>query len=265
MSLHADGLSTRRTPRVWVPGVLGVLTFPLGLVGFWQYEHIHGLHGTILDWGYHTLQLFILHGVHLHHPIPWTLHLARYLAPAATLYGMYQLAVLAFQEPFRAIRLRYARRHVVIVGDGPLARQIATTFCTRGHTVVTVGAQEPDWVTASRLRGRYLHVPSDAPAMPPFGTLRVFHSAQVILAGQDDPANVAAAVRLAEWFAGQRAPAPRPPCHVHLFDLPMRQMFARHRLFEGPAGAVRLSLFNVYDNCARDLLQQFPLDHIPMP
>src|SRR5262249_14269120 len=41
-----------------------------------------------------------------------------------------------------------------------------------------------------------------------------------------------------------------------------RQLFTWYRMFEKNPGARCLSTFNIYDNCARDLLERFPLDRI---
>jgi hypothetical protein len=107
-----------------------------------------------------------------------------------------------------------------------------------------------------------IHVPPDPAATLPFDKLSVLQSQHVILAGRDDPANVATAVRIMEFLAAQQGKRSFPACHVHLFDLRMRQLFARHRLFERNPGAVRFSTFNVYENRARALLEQHHLDHI---
>jgi hypothetical protein len=98
--------------------------------------------------------------------------------------------------------------------------------------------------------------------MLPVGNLKVLTSQQVILAGEDDTANVASALRLLEFHAGQQGQRVLPPCHIHLFNLHMRQLFARYRLFESNSQIAHLSTFNVYDNCARDLLEKCHLDRI---
>jgi hypothetical protein len=261
MTMHSEGSSSIRTPWAWVPWALGVLALPLGIVGFRQYDLAHGGHGTFFDWVYYTLQLFILHGVHLEPPVPVPLHLARFLAPAATLYALIQTVLLVFKEPFRAFRLWGIRGHLVLVGDGPIARQLALDLSARGNRVLAVAAQELRGESLPFLKKHYLHIPFDATSTPPFDKMRLPHSRQVILAGSDDPGNVATAVRLIDFLAATERKRALPACQVHLFDLRMRQLFAKHRLFEKNPGAVRVSTFNVYENCARSLLAQFWLDH----
>ncbi len=257
----AHGGNIAALPWHWEKGLqaLGLLALPLGVLGFWQYDLGHEGHGTLLDWLYYTLQLFVLHGVHLDPPVPWCLHLARFLAPVFTLYGLLWSVMQVFQEPFRALHLWRIRQHVLLIGDGALALRLATDLCADGRRVVTVGsaARQDAFLALPR---QCLYLPSDLATALPWHTLRVQTSQQIILATEDDQSNIGTAVQLVQFYKENTPQATVPPCHVHLFGFFTRELFTRYRLSESHPEAKGLTTFNIYDTCARDVLERYPLD-----
>jgi hypothetical protein len=114
------------TRRRWLIVALtaAAAAFALGLVGYWQ---VAAGPKTWLDLIYHTLQLFVLgsdplqsDGVH-----PVALEIARFLAPATTVYALVETLRALWREEWRRRRLARARGHAIVCGDDIISRLLA--------------------------------------------------------------------------------------------------------------------------------------------
>ncbi|MHB8765169.1 MAG: hypothetical protein ACYDA8_12670, partial [Deferrisomatales bacterium] len=106
----------------------------LGFVGFT--EHF-GARRPALDSLYLTLQLFTLDGGSLAGPLPWTLELARFLAPALTVCAAVKAGAVLFRDQLRALRARSRRGHAVVCGLGSMGLAYALDL-RRTRPVVVV-------------------------------------------------------------------------------------------------------------------------------
>src|SRR6266849_3818233 len=64
----------------WLAALIALAAAGSGAYGLWLYDVSHEGEADLWSIGYHTLQLFVLHAPHLDPPIPWPLHLGRWLA-----------------------------------------------------------------------------------------------------------------------------------------------------------------------------------------
>lgn len=130
--------------RLTLTLAFAVLAFVLGYVGFGDYLDRKGsLAGTnAVDRVYDTLQLFVLSATPLETgPFGWPLDVARFLAPATTVFALGQTLALLFGDWFRSWRFRNEVGHSVVVGDTPAAAQLARSLVREGRKrVVLVGA-----------------------------------------------------------------------------------------------------------------------------
>jgi len=108
------------------------LAFGLGTVGFWIYDKKPAGIAPWFDALYHSLQLFILHMPHVEGPMNWCLELGRWLAAAlfgmAALIALYDLVMRDIQQ----FRLRFAKGHVVICGQGPKVIELVKCYAGKG-------------------------------------------------------------------------------------------------------------------------------------
>jgi RyR domain-containing protein len=82
---------------------------------------------------YYDLQLFVLGSEPLQHagPYPWPLNVARFAAPLATVYALFEAARALFDERYHRWRRAHRRAHAIITGDTPAAAALVARLCER--------------------------------------------------------------------------------------------------------------------------------------
>lgn len=235
--------------------------FVLGLWGFRQYDGAHGGEGDFLDHLYYTTQLYVLHGHHLEPPVPFSLQLARLLAPILPIYGVVRGLAILLRGPLRSLRLRLLSGHVVVVGDGPGASHLANDFRARGRDVILASSEGAD-AGEGLLRRGVLRCSGPLGATV-LAQLRIPHCERVVLADESDDVNLGTCLGVRELL--ERESALRAvPCDVHIFDVELRRLFDRHATLARIPGRFRPITFNVFADEARRLLDRHPLDRIPV-
>jgi len=122
----------------YLPCAMGLIALIVGTFGFHQVSH-ESPFSTCL---YQAAQLFTMNSGAVQGPIPWTLELARWLAPMATL-GAVLLAIHAlFFSFFTRIKTRLYRDHTILCGAGERGFAIATQIHEHGSKVVVVDADQ---------------------------------------------------------------------------------------------------------------------------
>ncbi|WP_233605989.1 hypothetical protein [Micromonospora sp. Llam0] len=131
----------------------------LGFVGY--AELLVGEPGgttTPVDVLYYTLQLFVLDADQLadRADLPWQLQVARFTAPAATVFALVETARVLLTGELHRLRARRASGHVVVCGDSAMARNLAARLHAADRKVVVVGLPSG---TPVPLRRRWYAVP----------------------------------------------------------------------------------------------------------
>jgi voltage-gated potassium channel Kch len=109
---------------------------------------------------YYTLQLFVLGSPPLDDggPLSPSLQIARFLAPAVTVYAVLETIRLLFAAEVTRLRARRSRGHVIVCGSSLVADALTTRLAEDGRRVVRV-ARPPE--RAGGRRG-LLFVPGDS-------------------------------------------------------------------------------------------------------
>lgn len=218
----------------------------LGCVGFHRYLTARPEFGSgPADLLYYTFQLFVLSAAPLDTggPLPWTLDVARYAAPLATVYALAETVRLLGAGELRRLRMARLRGHFVVCGSGGMAQMLTARLRAEGQTVVVVSSGERDEDGTLSVVGDVRHAE----------TLRTAgaHRANAVYACADDGGNnllIAATVgELAEGSAG----APRVYAAIGDQDL-CSALQARH-LVGAAHRRVRLDFFNADLLAARQL------------
>lgn len=222
----------------------------LGVGGFVQQSDDAGLGRSWLDNLYLTLQLATLDYKAGDAAINWRLQIARYAAPAMAAGTLLQTASVVFRDQFQRWRLRRATGHTVVFGLGPIGARLAAALAADGRTVIGVDGAGSPGLAETRARGIPV-VAGDPADVVTLRDVRVARAASVVVAGEDDAANVSVAVRV----GAVDFPAGRTPlrCTVHLHELTLTRLLSTTAI--GGTGGVRTEFFNVHAAAARSLVE----------
>lgn len=141
------GTRRLRLRRSWVRAgftALFVVAFALGVWGFARYRTDPDFAWGTTAWDvvYYSVQLFVLGAEATNDggDLPWQLQAARFLAPVATGYAVFEAVRSLFADQFVLVRTRRMRGHAVVVGRTPAADVIAEALAARGALVVRTAA-----------------------------------------------------------------------------------------------------------------------------
>ncbi|SIR83624.1 RyR domain-containing protein [Micromonospora avicenniae] len=139
MAVPARGIRALTAAR-WGLVATVVAALALGLWGLRDYtsDPRHETNDGLLDLIYYDLQLFVLGSSPLEAggPIPWPLQIARFLAPAATVYFLFEAARAMFADTWRVVRQRNMSGHAIVTGKTPTAAAIAAELQASGRRVI---------------------------------------------------------------------------------------------------------------------------------
>ena len=137
-------------------------------------------------------------------PYPLALNIARFGAPAVTVYALVEAGRLLFATELRRLRARNARGHVVVCGDTLVAGTLTRRLRAAGDRVV-VGAAPTRWPAAAARRG----CPGDARDPDVLRAAGVGRARALYACTDDSAANTAIALAAARPRHG------RPPLAVY--------------------------------------------------
>ena len=151
----------RHTIRQWLDrhywaalGVMWGVAFCLGYWGWVKHFRALGEYRTFQDILYLTLQLFTVESGAVTQAVGWQLDMARFLAPATTLYAAIAALTLIFRDQLQMMRVRLLRDHAVICGLGRRGLLLAEEFLARGVPVVAIERDtDSDWIIPCREQG----------------------------------------------------------------------------------------------------------------
>jgi voltage-gated potassium channel Kch len=250
--------------RAWPWIVIAAMTVAstvLGYVGFAGYAASTGSGDGVTDLLYRTLQLFVLESGYLAGDVPWQLEIARWLAPLVPAWAILQALRVLFRDQRESFWLRRRRDHVVICGLGRRGLQFVRDFRGAGDDVVVIeqDADNPR-LPACRRTGARVLIGSCTDAML-LRKARVERACHAVLVTGDDGTNVETAILVRQVVgvdAGDSAPGSR--CYVHVVDLELSRQLEKSRLLSAPAVGLRIRIFNSYQDSARSMLRNHPLE-----
>ncbi len=233
-------------------GVSAVTSLILGTLGFLACDPKPGVLMAL----YRAVQLFYWNyfpwNPAAEITLPWTLEVARWLAPLTTLGALLRVAAAVFQRQWNAFRAGRMRGHVVICGGGVKGAVLARAMEERGARVVLI---ELDHDRAQALEAEgFMVIPGDATKPEVLRGAGTAQAARLVITTPDDHANLVVAMSGAEMGASA--------IHVQgtssaLCDLYWREGAAQH----SPSTGGRVRVFNSFRNAARWTLQNFAPEH----
>ncbi|MBV1856332.1 RyR domain-containing protein [Catellatospora tritici] len=207
-----------------------------------------------LDLIYYNLQLFALDSDPLGEAkwLPLQLQFARFLAPLATVYALFEAARALFATEWRRWRQRRRRGHVVVIGTTALADAIAENLRAAGRRVAQIDAADPTDLRDAGVGG----------------------AAKVYACADDrhDPGvNVLAALAACQVPRRRRTPLaflarrrrPTLAVHAHISDPALALALQARRLGMPTADGQNLNFFNADELAAWVLVRDDPFDFGP--
>lgn len=236
--------------------IVGVIALILGYIGLDQYLTATGQSRDVLHLFYSDLQLFVLGSDPLEDAtdLPLALQIARFAAPAVTLFAVTEAARLLLATELRRLRARRARGHAVVCGDSSAARTLAARLHALDQRVVVVRSRP---IGTLELRRRSLlgvaGDATDADVLRGAGVAR----ATVIYACTDDSATNVAIATAAGRVLGEAGG--RATVYAQIHDPDRAVALQARRLGVDAAPGLRLDFFNLDQLAVRVLLARRPL------
>ncbi len=233
-----------------------VFTVILGYAGFYQYYQLRGETVSSSDLLYDTLQLFWFKGGEL----DWSngyvmaLDVARWAAIIVIYWAAVLILARAFVAPLRRLRLWLCSDHVIVCGTDRIGSRFAKTL-SEDYQVVVV---EPDQSTGSLdgLRDSgVIIVHGNAEDEKVLRRAGIDRARFVIPSLGEDSANAEVAVQTRKMVEGRS----RDPltCFLHVMDPELCEVL-RVNEFNAGNPSMRLEFFNIFENGARTILNEFP-------
>jgi hypothetical protein len=213
----------------------------LGLREYVTSPHAEPVGSTVLDIVYYDLQLFVLGSAPLDAggPFPVALEVARFAAPAATVYALFEAARIIFAARWRRWRQSRAVGHVIVVGTTPFATGLADRLRAAGERVHRLPAAAAEDLTEAGVSGA-----------------RLLFACQ---AGAHGTADLAVAAEAAKVVDG----GSRLRVYAQTNDPALSLGLRARRLGLPEQGGLSVDFFNPEELAARALLREEALDPPP--
>jgi hypothetical protein len=235
---------------LWLSGLL------LGYIGFSKYFWAHEISASTLDLIYATIQLVVLESGSITTPIPVEIEIARFALPTLAAITAITTLALIFLEQAQQVRLRFIRNHVVICGLGRMGYLLAASFRGRGDAVVVIELDERNpLIEQTKARGVFV-LSGTATDREVLRKAAIHRAASLIAVCGDDRVNAEIAIHAQQIVKTRRLKPLR--CSIHIVDPQLYELLVNKELGNQEFTTVRLELFNVFDQGAKLLLQEFP-------
>lgn len=234
---------------------VAAVSLVLGYLGFSQYVvRVPDYGDRPIDLVYYDLQLFVLGADPLQHkgPYPTLLEIARFSAPAVTLYAFIEAGRLLFAAELSRLRARRASGHVIVCGDSAFADSLSRKLQQDGTEVIEVRAQVDDFVTAEEP----LRIIGDARDPRVLEAAGVGRAAAVYACAASSTVNAAIAFASCHTHRSETAPL---MVYSHIPDPDLRATLQANFLSQTPPGGTRLEFFDINDIAARHLFADDPV------
>ncbi|MCF2947556.1 NAD-binding protein [Paraglaciecola aquimarina] len=121
--------------------VLGGLAFLFGVIGYHQHLSAIKQAATFSDLAYLSVNLFFMQFTEKG-PLPISLDIARWLAPATLSYTLIKTAMGLMTSRLQKLKFRHLKDHAVIVGVDEHSAQVALSFREKGLVTLAVDKNE---------------------------------------------------------------------------------------------------------------------------
>ena len=254
---------------LWMISTLaGVVSLVLSYRAFWTYlpSSVTGWR-RIIEAVYSSAQLLLLHVsdadlVAMSAENSPLFQAARFLAVIFMGTTRAALVFKFFGNELRRDGVSRIGGHTVICGLTPFGQQLAHEFSHLRDKLVVVADDSMDSAAVANAMETGAGVlQGNAADARLLRKVYIHRAANVFVTSEDDGANIRVAKCAIEVVrANSTRRSTGPHIHVHISDPELRATLRLHRAFRAD-GIARVSMFNVFDNSARLMLLDHPLDY----
>ena len=256
---------SQKLPGLWrpVPVVAAVLAFVFAAAAFFISPPAEIYNRA--DALYLSAQVL---GLHMPLPemkesAPWLLFAARMLAVFVWAFAAVAVSAYLFGKDLRRRWTILRGRHTIVCGlQGTGLQLVLVARRSKQHVIAVDERTDTEEGRRAEARGAVV-VKARLTGGRWFGRAGGKRASHLVAAAGQDAVNVAIALHAME-NGGSRKHASRLKCHVHIADPHLRAFLRHHRVFRSTAGAPRAGIFNFFEDSARLLLLDHPLDWKPI-
>jgi voltage-gated potassium channel Kch len=207
--------------------------------------------------------LFFLESGSVSGPVPVELEIARIAAPVVPAWTVIKALALIFRGQMQLLRLRFIKDHVVICGLGKRGFQLAKDFRREGCDVVCIEIDEGnERIARCRHLGACVLI-GNATDSGLLQQARVDQARYLVAVCGNDATNMETAIMVYQIVHARDERLKNVVrCYVHIVDLKLCALFKHHRIFVDIGDPYELIIFSIYENGARLLFGDHPLDPI---
>lgn len=237
----------------WVAGGVAIAAFVMGLLGFEERFDLLGEPHSLWDSAYLSIQLFVLASGGVAGTVPWTLEVARWLAPLVFTYAAARALVSLFRDQIRLLGLRFLSGHVIVCGLGDKGMSLVRSLGETGRRIVVVERDaENDLIEPARERGALVLIgdAQDADLLKHAGVATAAHLIAVCGADSTNAEIAVKAMRLTTDRRGESLVGV-----VHIVDPELCALLRTEELAMPSHRGFTLEFFNIFEHGARMLLE----------
>jgi voltage-gated potassium channel Kch len=229
---------------------IAIVALALGYLGLKQYlRTTTGFGNSPTDLLYYDAQLFVLssppvdNGQHF----PTFLQIARFAAPAVTIYTLFETGRRLFADELALLRARRARNHDVVCGDGPIADALALRLIREHRRLIRIAEHISSEIAVSNL-----HTVMGDPASPDVIAAAGIRRARTLyVCTASSTANVAVALAVSTIKRPARMDL---SIYVHIDDPELCIALQARRLGLASSPRLHISFFSSNELAARTLM-----------
>lgn len=245
--------------RWYLLGFSWIITITLGVVGYHRYHQLRDNEQPVLNELYQSFQLVVLESESFSGQLPFSLELARWLAPSLVAYTAIQAIAVVFSEQFNRFRLRYYKEHVIVCGLGERGYQIIKSFIANGENVVVIEKDaQNDLLEPAGDMGATILL-GDAAISEMLLLAGVQRARYLVTVNGQDSTNAEIAMRARELVSDPQNTRSFPlTCLVHIEDPRLCDLLHDYEKVNAVFDKFQMIFFNIYDLGAQAVIQLFP-------
>jgi len=243
--------------------VLFFISFVSGIIGFQHYYRLHGIEHDFIQSLYNALQLYVFESAELTRFIPWELHLARFTAPLVPIIAFIFALLQIFRDQWNKWKISRMNDHVVVIGLGTKGKNVMREQLAKGSRVLVIDIDDenPNLGYTRHKNCRFLI--GDATNTDTLDRVNIKEANTIFLLCGDDSVQVTSCLNIYQIIRDSNRDSNDPLiCIMHLHNQEFLSAIKNHHLVKDATDAFSLSVFNVYENSARNLFENDPPDKL---